>query len=116
MLLEHKLKNQAASEYVFIGHDNKPVKDIKTAFKNACRRARIVGLRFYDLRHTAGTRMLESNVNIVAISEILGHSSIDIAKKLYLHPDSSLREAVEKLAGFNNNRSQIRSQESKDCL
>lgn len=116
MLLELKLKNQAVSEYVFLGDDNKPIKDIKTAFKNACRRAKIVGLRFHDLRHTAGTRMLESNVNIVAISEILGHSSIDITKRRYLHPDNSLREAVEKLAVFNNSCSQIRSQESKDCL
>ena len=112
MLLELKFKNQIANEtngYVFLGDDNKPIKDIKTAFKNACRRAKIEGLRFHDLRHTAGTRMLERGVNIVAISEILGHSSIDITKKRYLHPDNSLREAVEKLAVFNNNCSQIRS-------
>jgi integrase len=109
MLLELKLKNQAASENVFLGDDNKPIKDIKTAFKNACRRAKIDGLRFHDLRHTAGTRMLESNVNIVAISEILGHSSIDITKKRYLHRDNSLREAVEKLVLFNKTCSQIRS-------
>jgi integrase len=116
MLLELKLKSQAVNEYVFLGDDNKPLKDIKTAFKNACRRAKIVGLRFHDLRHTAGTRMLESNVNIVAISEILGHSSIDITKRRYLHPDNSLREAVEKLALLNNSCSQIRSHEVKDNL
>jgi integrase len=57
------------------------VRDIKTAFKNTCKRASIKGLRFHDLGHTAGTRMLESNVNIVAISEILGHSSIALTKK-----------------------------------
>jgi len=45
--------------------------------------------------------MLESGVNIVAISDILGHSSIDITKKRYLHADNSLRDAVEKLANFN---------------
>ena len=116
MLLELKLKNQVTSENVFLGDDNKPIKDIKTAFKNACRRANISGLRFHDLRHTAGTRMLESNVNIVAISEILGHSSIDITKRRYLHPDNSLREAVEKLALFNKSCSQIRSQEKIDNL
>jgi integrase len=116
MLLEYKLKNQTVSEYVFLSDDNKPLKDIKTAFKNACRRVNIKGLRFHDLRHTAGTRMLESIVNIVAISEILGHSSIDITKRRYLHPDYSVREAVEKLALFNNNRSQILSHVVKDNL
>ncbi|MDA2920700.1 site-specific integrase [Desulfobacterota bacterium AH_259_B03_O07] len=116
VLLELKLKNQAISEFVFLGDDNKPVKDIKTAFNNACRRTNIKGLRFHDLRHTAGTRMLESDVNIVAISEVLGHSSIDITKKRYLHPDNLLRHAVEKLAVFNNDCSQIRSQENQDHL
>lgn len=116
ILLELKLRNQAKSEYVFLGDDNKPVKDIKTAFNNACRRARIEGLRFHDLRHTAGTRMLESGVNIVAISEILGHSSIDVTKKRYLHPDNSLRDAVEKLALFNKSCSQNCSQQKTDTL
>lgn len=116
MLLELKLRNQAISEYVFLGDDDKPIKDIKTAFKNACRRAEIQGLRFHDLRHTAGTRMLESGVNIVAISEILGHSSIELTRKRYLHPDNSLREAVEKLALFNKSCSKNRSNEIKDNL
>ena len=116
MLLELKLKNQVKSKYVFIGDDEKPMKSIKTAFNNACRRANIKGLTFHDLRHTAGTRMLESGVNIVAISEILGHSSIEITKKRYLHPDISLRDAVEKLALFNNACSQIRSQDIRDNL
>lgn len=114
MLLEMKLRNQVISDYVFLGDDNKPVRDIKTAFLNACRRANINGLRFHDLRHTAGTRMLESGVNIVAISEILGHSSIETTRKRYLHPGDSLREAVEKLANFNKTCSNFRSNEKKE--
>ena len=94
--------------YVFRDNLGRPVKDIKTAFKNACRRADIKGLRFHDLRHTAGTRMNEYGVGIVAISEILGHSSIDITKRRYIHPGESLRDAVEKLA---NNKKTC----SKNC-
>ncbi|MDA2921308.1 site-specific integrase [Desulfobacterota bacterium AH_259_B03_O07] len=116
MILELKLKNSSKSEYVFLGDTEAPIKNISTAFNNACWRANIKGLRFHDLRHTAGTRMLESNVNIVAISEILGHSSIDITKKRYLHPDNSLRDAVEKLANFNNNCSKNCSNENRDNL
>jgi hypothetical protein len=33
-----KLRNGANSESVFLGDSGKPVKDIKTAFNNACRR------------------------------------------------------------------------------
>ncbi len=101
MLLELKVENQKKSEFVFLNDDDNPVKDIKTAFLNACMRAGISGLRFHDLRHTAGTRMSESGVGIVAISKILGHSSVELTMKRYLHPEDSLREAVEKLADLN---------------
>jgi len=112
MLLELKLKNSSKSEYVFLGDEGVPIKDIRTAFNNACRRANIEGLTFHDLRHTAATRMVESGVGIVAISDILGHSSIDITKKRYLHPDNSLRDAVEKLANFNKSCSNYCSNEN----
>jgi integrase len=111
MLLELKMRNSRLInsekiEHVFLGDDHKPVKEVKTAFRNACKRAKIEGLRFHDLRHTAGTRMLERGVNIVAISEILGHSSIETTRKRYLHPDNTLRDAVEKLASFEQSCSQ----------
>lgn len=111
LLLELKLKNSSVSEYVFLDEKGTNMKDIKTAFYNACRRAGITELVFHDLRHTAGTRMLEAGVGIVEISEILGHSSIELTRKRYLHPNQSLRDAVEKLANFNQDRSQNRSQE-----
>ncbi len=41
--------------------------------------------------------MIESGVNIVEVSKILGHSDIRTTMR-YAHPDDSLREAVEKLA------------------
>ena len=57
--------------------------------------------RFHDLRHTAGTRMIESGVNVVLVSKILGHSDINLTVKRYIHPEESLRDAVEKLANLN---------------
>jgi len=111
LLLELKLKNSSVSEYVFLNNRGNNIKSIKTAFNNACRREQIKDFHFHDLRHTAGTRMLEAGVGIVEISEILGHSSIELTRKRYLHPNQSLRDAVEKLANFNKDRSQNRSQE-----
>jgi integrase len=101
ILKELKLKNQKLSEYVFLSDDSKQLKDIKTAFLNACRRANIQGLRFHDLRHTAGTRMQESGVGIVEITKILGNTSLEMTMKRYVHPEESLRSAVDKLADFN---------------
>jgi integrase len=56
--------------------------------------------------------MVESGVGIVAISKILGHSSVEITMRRYLHPEDSLRDAVEKLANFNEKRSKNRSNEN----
>ena len=121
MLLELKLRNQAKSDHVFLGDDDKPVKDIKTAFKNACRRARIPhgrkadnGITFHDLKHTAATRMHEAGVDIVTIGDVLGNSSIQMLRNRYLHPDNSKREAVEKLASFEKSCSNNCSNEKFD--
>jgi len=40
--------------------------------------------------------MIENGANIVAVSRILGHSSLDMTMR-YAHPEESLKEAVEKL-------------------
>lgn len=101
-------------EYVFLNPEGKPYNrsdSLKRCFEGACRRANIKGLRFHDLRHTAATRMVESGASIVAVSKILGHSSLNTTMR-YSHPDNSLREAVEKLANFTHNRSNFRSNEN----
>jgi len=89
------------SVYVFYNPTTgEPIKDIKTAFKTACKKAEIKGLRFHDLRHTAATRMVEAGVDLVTVSKILGHSSIQMTMR-YAHPTpGNMRLAVEKLGEF----------------
>jgi integrase len=87
------------SDYVFFNPETKShVQDIKTGFKAACRRAEIKGLRIHDLRHTAASWMVEAGVDLVTVSRILGHSSIQMTMR-YAHPTpENMRRAVEKLA------------------
>jgi len=89
------------SEYVFYNPRTKgPIQDVKTAFKATCEKMRIKGLRFHDLRHTAATRMVEAGVDLVTVSKILGHSSIQMTMR-YAHPTpENMRRAVEKLGEF----------------
>ena len=86
------------SEFVFFNTSTKThIKDIKTGFKAACRRAKIKGLRVHDLRHTAATRMIEAGVDLVTVSKILGHSSIQMTMR-YAHPTpENMQRAVNKL-------------------
>lgn len=113
VLLEQKLRT-GVSEHVYLNPKGKPYQrcdSLKRCFEGACRRAGIKGLRFHDLRHTAATRMIEAGASIVAVSKILGHSSLATTMR-YAHPDDSLRDAVEKLGNFTLNLSQNRSQEN----
>ena len=45
----------------------------------------VPALRFHDLRHTAGTLMLEANVPLKIVSSRLGHSNINVTADTYLH-------------------------------
>lgn len=109
ILRELKLRS-GGNEYVFLAPKGEPIKKLRTAFENACRRANIKGLRFHDLRHTAATRMIESGANIVAVSRILGHSTLNMTMR-YTHPVDSERDALENLA---QSRSNFRSNEKSE--
>jgi integrase len=87
-----------SSEYVFFNaKTGAPIQDVKTAFKSARENMNIKDLRFHDLRHTAAWRMVEAGVDLVTVSKILGHSSIQMTMR-YCHPTpENMRMAVEKL-------------------
>lgn len=53
----------------------RPLKNIKTAWASAIRRAQIRHFRFHDLRHTANTRMMLAGVMQEVRRELIGHSS-----------------------------------------
>jgi len=86
------------AEFVFYNPETKaPVQDIKRAFNTACQRAEIKGLRLHDLRHTAATWMIQAGVDIVTVSRILGHASIQMTMR-YAHPTpENMKRAVERL-------------------
>jgi len=95
-------------EYVFPseGSESGYIEGVKRSFASACNKAGIEGLRFHDLRHTAATRMIENGANIVAVKEILGHSSLEMTMR-YAQPDNALREAVDTLILGENNGNKV---------
>lgn len=56
---------------------------------------------FHSLRHTFATRALEANVNIKALSELLGHSSIQITIDTYAHVvDKFKRSSIDIITQY----------------
>lgn len=53
-------------------------------------------IRFHGLRHTFATRCVESGADYKVISELLGHSSVNLTLNLYVHPQwEDKKRAVE---------------------
>ena len=98
-VLDTLRRQNGQSEFVFPdSKTEKPIKNVKTSFKAACKKAQIKGLRFHDLRHTAASRMVEAGIDLVTVSKILGHSTIQMTMR-YAHPTpENMRRAVEVLA------------------
>ena len=56
---------------------------------------------FHALRHTFATRAIESGVNVKTLSDILGHSTVQITMDLYCHSSIDLmRESMDKMTAF----------------
>ena len=96
---------QGVSEYVFLNpKTQKPYGSIKTAFRAACRRAGIKGLRLHDARHTFASRLISNGVDLITIKDLLGHGSVRITEKYAHSNQEQKRKAVavlgEKVAEY----------------
>jgi excisionase family DNA binding protein len=91
-------KQNGTSLFVFLyPRTKKPVKDVKTAFRAATRRAGIRGLRFHDLRHTFASRLLAMGYDLITVRDLLGHESTATTQR-YTHSFAEQkREAVQAL-------------------
>ncbi len=89
--------NNNNCEHLFAGANGIPVKTVKKAFWGALRRSGIAHLRFHDLRHSFGSNLSMSGVDIATIQELMGHKDISTTKR-YIHPSPQhKKEAVEHL-------------------
>jgi len=79
-----------------------PIREFKYNFNNALKRAGIKRFTFHDLRHSFGSRLVESGVDLVTIQKLMGHKTIKTTMR-YLHPTTEMhRKAVEKLNLFHH--------------
>jgi len=65
-----------ADAFVFGDEIGRQRHSIKTAWKLTCKRAKIDGLHFHDLRREAGSRWMDAGVPLATIQRWLGHHNI----------------------------------------
>jgi integrase len=74
---------------------------VKKAFARVCDKAKVEGLRFHDLRHTAATRLVEGHLPLQEVSRILGHQTPQMTYR-YVNADSATaRRAAAVLDALN---------------
>lgn len=65
-------------------------------FKPTLERLGLPVIRFHDLRHTAATLLLEQGVHVKVVSEMLGHSSVQITLDRYSHVIPTIQEEAAR--------------------
>jgi integrase len=88
------------SDFIFLGPDRKPLKDIKRSFHTALKKAGIKDFHWHDLRHTSASHLLMRGASMKAVQEHLGHTTIAMTQR-YSHLSRDFqREEVNRLNGL----------------
>ncbi len=65
---------------------------LQNRFQQALKESGISKRNFHALRHTFATRCVELGFDVKSLSEILGHSSVNLTMNLYVHPTMELKK------------------------
>jgi integrase len=117
--LPNRVQKSNKDNHVF-QYEGKPVSDIRTSLKNACKKAGIEcgrfvkgGFIFHDLRHTFNTNMRKAGVAESVIMEITGHSTREMFDRYNTIDEDDSRKAVEQMSIFLQNVDQSVDQGTK---
>ena len=79
---------------MFSGHADKVFpSDLKKAWYNALSRAKIIDLRFFDLRHTCCSSLAMAGEGLLTIGRLVGHKN-PASIKSYTHLDTSAKKVT----------------------
>ena len=84
-------------------YKEQPIHRVGTAFKAACRRARIANLRIHDFRHTDSTNLRRAGVDTATAMKIVGHKSDRMHRRYNTIEPENLHKAAAKLHIFRTN-------------
>jgi len=71
-----------------------PTSFLHHRFHSLLKRAGLPPMPFHDLRHTAATHLLESGINPLEVSRLLGHASVGITLGIYGHVTTAMSDAA----------------------
>ena len=95
------LQGEVSDEaFLLTGQQNKYVepRTYENKFYSYLKQSGLPHTNFHALRHTFATRCIENNFDVKSLSEILGHSSVNITLNRYVHSSADLKKShMERL-------------------
>jgi len=85
-LVEILLRFQRSGSYVLNGNAPMEPRTYQYKFKSILRAADIESTHFHVLRHTFATNCINNGADVKSVSEMLGHSNVNITLNKYVHP------------------------------
>jgi integrase len=82
--------------------DGRRIKDMRGAWKSACRKAGVPGTWFHDLRRTAVRNLERSGVSRSVAMKLTGHKTEAVYRRYAIADSVALEEGVAKLANLQN--------------
>lgn len=101
LLSQHAPKNRDV--YIVTAHRTRYAdpRTVQYRFKGYLREAGLPDMNFHSLRHNFATKCVELGFELKSLSEILGHSSVNITLNRYVHSSLALKkENMNKLHSF----------------
>ena len=93
----------APSDYVLSGSFDQVIepRTMQNRFHKHLMLCGIIDANFHALRHTFATRCVEIGFEVKSLSEILGHTNVNITLNRYVHPSIELKRVnMQKLNSF----------------
>lgn len=94
-------KIEVKEGYLLTGNIEKYVepRSMQYHFKKVLSKCGIEIVNFHVLRHTFATRCIELGFDVKTLSELLGHSNVNITMSRYVHPSFELKkENMQRLS------------------
>ena len=103
-------KSRYPASYYLLSGTLSPVEPRKMTrhFKKIIKCCGIRDLHFHTLRHTFATRCVESGMQIKALSEMLGHSTVKITMDRYVHLSMSFKQSQITILQFPDSKEKNR--------
>ena len=96
-----KAQTQATSSFVVANENNSEFinpRTMENRYKSFLKESGLASKPYHTLRHTFATQCIESGMDTKSLSEMLGHSKVNITLDTYVHSSLELkRNAIQRL-------------------